>query len=126
MSEEGEILRAVSHTPGDGHADYLFWCPGCLCCHGLWVTPFRNGVTGATWTFNGNKDKPTFNPSVLVRWETWEPPVTPGNLEQWKQRPWPQTKVQHVCHSFVRDGMIVYLGDCTHSLAGRTIPMELF
>src|SRR5436309_254590 len=31
-----------------------------------------------------------------------------------------------VCHSFVRDGLIEFLGDCTHPLAGRTVPLEPF
>lgn len=126
MSEEAKrILRKVNHQPGDGHADYLFWCPGCKCCHGVW-TSNPNGLTGATWNFNNNLDKPTFQPSILTRHEQWEPPVTPENLDQWKQKPWPQHKVSHVCHLFVTNGMIQFLGDCTHEYKGRTIPMEGF
>jgi hypothetical protein len=26
-----------------------------------------------------------------------------------------------VCHSFVRDGQIQFLGDCTHALKGQTV-----
>lgn len=29
-----------------------------------------------------------------------------------------------VCHSFVRNGTIQYLGDCTHEFKGQTVPME--
>lgn len=29
-----------------------------------------------------------------------------------------------VCHSFVFDGEIRFLGDCTHALAGKTVPLE--
>ncbi len=28
-----------------------------------------------------------------------------------------------LCHSFVRDGRIEFLGDCTHKLAGQTIEL---
>ena len=31
-----------------------------------------------------------------------------------------------ICHSYVKEGKIIYLGDCTHALAGQTIPMEAF
>jgi hypothetical protein len=27
------------------------------------------------------------------------------------------------CHSFVRAGMIEFLSDCTHELAGKTVPI---
>lgn len=47
----------------------------------------------------------TISPSVLVR---------SGN-----------EKGPTVCHSFVRNGTIQYLNDCTHNLAGKTVDMEL-
>ena len=28
-----------------------------------------------------------------------------------------------VCHSFVSDGQWQFLGDCTHALAGQTVPV---
>ena len=31
--------------------------------------------------------------------------------------------VPKVCHTFVTDGRIQYLGDCTHALAGQTVDM---
>lgn len=30
---------------------------------------------------------------------------------------------KHVCHSFVTDGKIQFLSDCTHDLAGQTVDM---
>lgn len=32
--------------------------------------------------------------------------------------------VDTVCHSFVRDGRIEFLGDCTHELAGKSVALE--
>ncbi|MCZ4340562.1 hypothetical protein O4H52_03015 [Sphingomonadaceae bacterium G21617-S1] len=31
-----------------------------------------------------------------------------------------------VCHSFVRNGQIEFLSDCTHALAGQTVPLPPF
>ena len=31
-----------------------------------------------------------------------------------------------VCHSFIRDGRIQFLGDCTHHLAGQTVDLPDF
>jgi hypothetical protein len=47
------------------------------------------------WGYNGDAEKPTFTPS-------------------WRDE---------VCHSFVRDGQIQFLGDCTHALKGQTVPL---
>ena len=85
-------------------ADYLFFCPGCKCDHGVWTTE-RNRLQ-AIWSFNGNLDKPTVSPSILVRWTK-----TTGTVED------------KVCHSFINDGKIQYLSDCTHELAGQTIEL---
>lgn len=122
MSDDKMILRKVEYA--EQGCDFMFWCPGCKCGHGVWTTK-RNGV-GAIWQFNGSMDKPTFQPSLLLQWETGEPPVNEHNFDQWKKAPWPQTKKKNVCHSFIRDGQIQFLPDCTHELAGKTIPMEPF
>ena len=98
-----------------------FWCPGCKKMHGVRITTLADN-----WTFNGNGDAPTFQPSVLVRWDSGEPPVTSENFEQYERAPWPQTDKHNVCHSFVTDGRIQFLGDCTHSLAGQTVDMPDF
>jgi Family of unknown function (DUF6527) len=66
MSQISAVLRSAT----DGML--LFWCPGCDGAHGVTV---GEGL-GPRWGYNGNADKPTFTPSILVRSETWEPPVT--------------------------------------------------
>ena len=118
MSQLSPILRA---TEGGG---LWFRCPGCKEGHLI-----RHGDgPGPRWTWNGDALRPTFHPSVLVTREIWSPPVTPENLEQWRQAPWQQTKVAHICHSFVTDGRMQFLPDCTHELAGQTVdlpPLDL-
>ena len=58
---------------------------------------------GPCWGYNGNAELPTFTPSVLVRYN-------------WSDGP-------RVCHSFVTDGRILFLGDCKHKLAGQTVDL---
>ncbi len=100
----------------------VFRCPGCGWAHQIRV----EGEGRPLWGFNGNGDAPTFTPSVLVRRESWVPPVTGDNLEEWRANPWPQAKEEHICHSFVTDGRIQFLSDCTHALAGQTVDLPDF
>ena len=58
------------------------------------------------WYFNGNFEKPTFSPSMLVQYPT-------ENKESGHVRE----------HFFVRDGRIQYLSDCHHDMAGKTVDM---
>lgn len=94
-----------------------FHCPGCKDIHWI-VTDTPDG-----WGFNGDYERPTFTPSVLMQARYAEPPVTPENLEQWKREPWEQRTVDRVCHSFVTDGRIQFLTDSTHELAGQTVDL---
>lgn len=95
------IFSAIDGNPGE----YLFLCPGCNDVHQVW-TEIPNDLTGAKWKFNGDVNKPTISPSLLLR---------SGNA-----------KGPTVCHSFIKDGMIQFLGDCTHDLAGQTVALPNF
>jgi hypothetical protein len=87
----------------------FFWCPGCDGAHSI-----RHGAQpGPCWGWNGNVDKPTFTPSVLVTF-----PASPAATEEFKE--W---RTKRICHSFVADGHIQFLGDCTHALAGQTVDL---
>jgi hypothetical protein len=125
-----KILYPIA--PGENGADFMFWCPGCKCGHGVWTTA-RKG-NNCLWSFNGNLDKPTLSPSLLVRYIK-EPPQDPvtGDFERdanGKYKLGPDGRIAGikdcVCHSFIRDGQIQFLTDCTHALAGKTVPMEAF
>jgi hypothetical protein len=85
------------------NGDIYFSCPGCGAGHALNTDPSKGRPC---WTFNGDFERPTFTPSILARWTFGE------NHEP------------RVCHSFVTDGNIQFLGDCTHALAGQTVPLE--
>lgn len=81
---------------------------------------------GAGWGWNGSMDKPTFTPSILVRSKEmtakgWR------DHESWTNKeiecPDQFDSIDTVCHSFVTDGKIQFLGDCTHKLAGQTVEL---
>lgn len=123
MSHEKKILYPVVQSDRGHHAthaDFVFWCPGCKCAHGVWTTK-QNGV-GATWSFNGDLERPTFSPSLLIRFTRDITYAEHLQIMSGVPLDLPQT----VCHSFVRDGQIEFLSDCTHALAGKTVPMEAF
>ena len=90
-----------------------FHCPGCEYAHGIAVDGSRG------WSCDGVYDAPTISPSILVRYQHWVPPASLEN-------PNPGVQVQRtdICHSFVRAGQIQFLPDCTHRLAGQTVPLE--
>ncbi len=117
------VLLKVNKNNARGE-DYVFWCPGCKHAHAIWTTSPNS--LNAVWEFNGNMERPTFAPSLLIQSPEWTPPVTAENIEEWRKNPWPQTQVNKVCHSFIRDGHIEFLPDCTHELAGKTVPMKPF
>lgn len=85
-----------------------FYCPGCSMVHGI----FYDSPSG--WTWNGSLELPTISPSVLME-------RTMGNFKA-KDDPEFRTH-QEVCHSFVTDGRIQFLSDCTHSLANQTVDL---
>ncbi len=82
----------------DSHGSVWFFCEGCGNRHKIETRGDK------VWGWNGDLVKPTFTPSVLA---TWNEPS--GDKR---------------CHSFVKDGQIQYLNDCTHELAGKTIPLK--
>jgi hypothetical protein len=86
------------HDLGDqGGERFVGWnCPGCEYCHEVPVTGPR------AWQWNGSLDKPTLHPSIVVNRGKSNPQVP-------------------VCHSWVKDGVIQFLPDSTHRLAGQSI-----
>lgn len=78
-----------AHRANDGMV--LIWCPGCDEAHGC----------DSRWKFNGDYERPTFEPSLLVA----------------------QSDPTARCHSFIRDGRIQFLSDSHHALAGQTVDL---
>lgn len=76
-----------------GKVCYWLWCPACD----------DAVMISDDWSWNGDSERPTFSPSLLTRF------TMAGR--------------DHVCHSFVVDGVWQYLADCTHDRAGQHVPM---
>jgi hypothetical protein len=87
-----------------------FWCPGCGYEH---LVVIASEAGEPVWGFDGDHDAPTFSPSVLVRTGR---AVNPAFVPEPGDPP-------EVCHSFVVLGHIQFLDDCTHHLAGQTVPL---
>lgn len=104
MSEPVPVCSVLELGGSDPHQRLTWWCPGCRTGHGVPIPPHRQA-----WQWNGDRLRPTLTPSVLVTYDGPDagrdgaPPA--------------------VCHCFIRDGQIDFLGDCTHDHAGRTVPL---
>lgn len=97
-----------------------FYCPGCGELHALPVDKPQD------WKWNRSLDKPTITPSILVRTGHY----AKGSAEtkecwcNFEERTGKKSNFKcQVCHSFVTDGRIQFLGDCTHELAGQTVDL---
>lgn len=123
MSALSPILR---DREGNG---LTFWCPGCKGAHGI-----QHGTgPGPRWGWNGDVNKPTFTPSVLVQ-TTGAPDgrdlMTPAEEDEYDAiykaggtAAVFASRFGIRCHSFVVDGRIQFLSDCTHALAGQTVDL---
>lgn len=92
---------AKAHDAGNG--DTAFRCPGCGLIH----------VLDGRWTFNGSYELPTFGPAFDE-----------------KGKPSPYSLLVHhgpggkeVCHSYIENGRIQFLGDCTHAMKGQAVDL---
>lgn len=93
----------------------MFWCPGCNEHHGIPVDGSRG------WQWNESFEMPTITPSILVRQTLYGPDKL--TFSNYKGEHPPSESAQGVCHSFVTDGSIQYLDDCTHKLSGKTVKL---
>ncbi len=65
---------------------------------------YEHAFSPVVHQFNGDREKPTISPSLLQT-----------NPQQYR-----------VCHSFINDGKIKFLGDCWHSLKGQTVDLPSY
>lgn len=78
---------------------YCFLCPACQLRH--FIVTRRADGNGDTWAFNDDLNNPTVQPSIRVTWPKGDKTV--------------------LCHSFVTNGVIHFLSDCTHNFAGKSL-----
>jgi hypothetical protein len=95
---------------------WVFQCPGCG----------QNHAFDQRWTFNEDYEKPTFSPSLLIRSGHYMPEHDGGSCWCTFNKEHPDEPAPFrcsLCHSFVTDGKIQFLSDCTHSLVGQTVSL---
>lgn len=120
LDSEGRFYAVEIKCPsGHTHTLPTNWTPP-----GMARSPHIRAVQ---WEFNGDLERPTFKPSILSRnghfleehqagkscWCTY-------NAEHPDE---PAPFVCCCCHSFVTDGRIQFLGDCSHALKGQTVDL---
>ncbi len=98
-------VKRTKARGADGEQPYgvRFDCPGCNETHVLPTKP----ESPSGWEFNGDLERPTLAPSILVH-----ACVAKDGRELTPR-----------CHSYVRDGKIEFLADCTHALRGQTVEL---
>lgn len=89
---------------GFGH-----WCPACNSGHE--IDTEEPNTSGAMWIFDGNRESPSFTPSINLQ-------INPPGHQHYQ----PNVKSTR-CHYFIRAGKIIYCGDCTHAMAGQTVDL---
>lgn len=107
------VMRRRVDDHGRKYSAIYHWCPACEALHGVWVNEQRGDDAKTKWTFNGDMQKPTFNPSVRC-FTTHD---DEGELL-------PNGEQRTLCHYFVRDGAIDFCGDNPHAFNSKTrVPM---
>ena len=108
------LVGAKLNRLSDG--SLMFHCPGC----GEWHRVTVGEGPRPRWGWNGSGDAPTFTPSILVKSGHFVQP-NGKHCDKSGDPDWPCDCI--CCHSFVTDGRIQFLSDCTHALAGQTVDL---
>ena len=96
-------MLKVSKTK-DGQESVWFFCVPCDTHHRFIIKRgSESGPNSPVWGWDHNLEKPTFTPSLLVTYHYKEEPRR--------------------CHLYLRKGIVEYLPDCTHSHAGKKVPV---
>ena len=102
-------MTKLTHVVDKQGEFYTFYCQGCEMTHTIPVR-YNPGFeklglkSKPTWRFNGNLEKPTFQPSFKIEWKGTEP--------------------LQVCLSIIRDGEIIFLIESTHKHSGARMKLR--
>lgn len=119
-------MKLRPYSGKDGERGFTFYCPGCRHLHAIRTVAGSNAAGAPKWSFNGDMESPTFAPSLLCYYE--EPVPNPGETEEqawdrWERKE-PVSLARHTtCHLFLTAGMLQFLGDCPHELAGKVVAL---
>lgn len=117
MAALSKKLRSVE---GSTEQRLVYWCQGCEDTHQVRI----NAAGRPSWTWDGNAENPTFEPSVLTTQGHYVGGGKVGDsgctcLETFEDYDFKCYR----CHTFIRGGMVQFLSDCTHKFAGQTLPL---
>lgn len=87
------IMKKITRSDQD---IYVVHCPGCGQRHQI-----RTRGPEPRWGFNGDMEKPSFTPSLLVN----------------------GSEPDRRCHSYITNGQWIFLRDCYHELDGKTVDL---
>lgn len=104
------VLRKETQSDGQTPTGCFYWwffCPGCRHAHYFRTgTPTDPNDKRPLWTRSGTDESPTFAPSLKLSYQD------------------PETKKAVVaCHLFLKSGQLQLLTDCSHDMAGKTVPL---
>jgi hypothetical protein len=103
---------------GSGGKLLMFWCEGCRTHHGPRVQ--AGSTPGPVWDWNWDRERPTIQPSILVQGTE-----SPTDEDLARMRAGETVEPRPLrCHSFLTDGRLQYLGDCSHALAGTIVDLK--
>ncbi len=111
---EGDAVRRVEYV-SESRQRVAFACPGCNEPHTVPIKPHPKG-----WDFNGDEERPTLSPSILVYERRIPADADPAKVVAPYK---PGDVYSPRCHSYVRDGRIQFLSDSGHALAGQTVDL---
>ena len=128
--------KPVKYIEGSGYVDVTAAEATHLLLHlpgpsGQMHLPVQIGGTRAgtgNWSWNGDCEKPTVRPSVLIRAGHYA-----AHFDKERDTCWCKYNAEHPgetpvfhcfqCHTWINDGVVQFLGDCTHELAGQSLPL---
>lgn len=111
------MAKAKIYKSDDDSEQLVIQCPGCGHHH---IPTIKAGTYHKeVWDWNKSLDRPTISPSLLVRIGHYASGEKKENCELCKDG----HNICKRCHSFIRDGRIQFLSDCTHHLAGQTVEL---
>ncbi len=113
-------------NPENGDEGLTYFCQGCGDSHSI-----KTKGAGA-WSWNGDVEKPVFGPSVSCKSGHFADGYDGKGCwcNFYKENPPEQDEhvfTCKICHTFVgcngaQPGEVIFLGDCTHALAGTVQP----
>lgn len=105
-----KVLRESLTAGSPNGRTLVHWCPGCNHAHFFPIEKKQENGAGP-WRWNGDAVNPTFDPSMHISHAEYVD--ADGDWHPY----------QSICHYNLVNGMIQFLEDCRHSMAGKVLPI---